>query len=130
MVVDVMKEMKPQVCYASLAIYSKRDCLEEVSRVLDIAPTTYREKSGVFSWIYSTKDEKSCKDLEQHLKLLRHRFNEATDNLVRLSHGDFEIRLWVYFGVGEINSSILLEEELIAWLALFRSDIYVDVWAG
>jgi len=123
-----MKETKPQVCYASLAIYSKRERQEEISRTLDISPTTHRETSGVFSWIFSTKDNQSCTDLEQHLKLLRHRFDGVTEKLVRLSRDDCEMRLWIYFGAEEINSSILLEEELVAWLARFRADVYVDVW--
>lgn len=123
------KKMKPQTCYASLAIYSDRECLEKVGRVLDRKPTSYREKSGVFSWVYSTKDEKYCENLEQHLSLLRCRFDDVTENLVRLSHEGFDIRLWIYFVVEDINSSVLLEEKFIAWLASFRADVYVDIWA-
>ena len=121
--------MKPQTCYASLAIYSDRECLEKVGRVLDRKPTSYREKSGVFSWVYSTKDEKYCENLEQHLSLLRCRFDDVTENLVRLSHEGFDIRLWIYFVVEDINRSVLLEEKFIAWLVSFRADVYVDIWA-
>lgn len=123
-----MKEIKPQVFYASLAIYSKRARQEEISLTLDINPTTHREKSGVFSWIFSTKDDQSCTDLEQHLKLLRHRFDGVTEKLVQLSRDDCEMRLWIYLEAEEINSAILLEEEFVAWLARFRADVYVDVW--
>lgn len=56
--------MKAQVCYASLAIYFKRDIEGKVTKLLETTPTSVGEKDGNFSWIYSTRHNSACETLE------------------------------------------------------------------
>lgn len=126
---NTSKKARSQVFYASLAIYSSRNMVEEISEGLQIQPSTTGERAGVFSWIYSTRNSRNCKNVEQHLQLLRRKFADSTQQLVRFTGEGCEITVWVFFGVGkEINSCIALDVELLAWLSSFGADVCIDVW--
>ena len=122
------EKMKSQICYASLAIYSTHKLEEKISEALRTPPSITGERAGNFSWIYSTQNALTDKGVEHHLELLRHHFGDSTQELIRLAREGCEIRLWVYFGAEEINSSFVLEAKLLAWLSSFDADVCVDVW--
>jgi hypothetical protein len=122
-------EGKVQVCYASLAIYSGQQIKEVLSQALQVSPSLVGEKRGCFSWIYSTQDDLKSERIEDHLEALRSRFACHTDQLIRFVQEGCEVRVWIYYGVGEVNGSFVLDPSLIAWLSSFSADICVDVWS-
>jgi hypothetical protein len=119
--------MKSNVCYASLAIYSKVDFSNDIFRELDVAPSRSGEKAGNFHWIYSTQ-EAGFRTVEKHLEQLMSWFEERTTGLKRLVDRGAEIRIWVYFGVAQINQAFVISPETIRWLAELGADVCVDVW--
>lgn len=121
--------MTSQICYASLAIYTKSNRENEISEFLGTSPTLVGERRGTFSWIYSTKDSPGIATVEEHLQCIREKFEQATHALTRLSSEDGEIRVWIYLGLAEINHAFVLPEDFIKWLASFSADICVDTWA-
>lgn len=122
-------EIKQLDCYASLAIYSGRNREEEISEALRVSPSLVGERKGIFSWIYSTQNEPHCRTIEQHLRFLKRRIGSGKQELVRFEEEGCEIRIWVYFGIEEMNGSFVLEPNFLAWLSSFGADICVDVWA-
>ncbi|MEO8460331.1 MAG: hypothetical protein ABI451_07370 [Dokdonella sp.] len=120
--------MTQRVCYASLAIYSKSNVLEEISGALQKQPVLTGDRAGKISWIYSTRDELRDGSIEDHLKSLKLQFNGVTQELTRFSKKGLDIRVWIYFGAKDVNQSFLLSEDFLTWISMFGADICVDVW--
>lgn len=121
--------MTSQICYASLAIYTKSNRENEISELLAVSPSLVGERRGTFSWIYSTKDSPNIASVEKHLRCIREKFEHTTHVLTRLSSEGGEIRVWIYLGLSEINHAFVLPDDFIKWLASFDADICVDTWA-
>jgi len=121
--------MNPPIFYTSLAIYSKQDISDEIERVLEVIPTRTGEKGGTFSWIYSTQGASNCHTIEEHLQLLKSQFYKKTHELNVLSAEMSEIRVWIYFGMEDVNQAFIVSPELISWLSVFGADVCVDVWS-
>ena len=122
--------MASQVCYASLALYSKQKIEEEISAALGATPTLVGNRRGIFSWIFSTQDVTGLETVEDHVQSIRRHFAAHTEELVRLSKSGCEVRVWIYFGIAEVNRSFVLSAELIDWLSRFEADVCVDVWSN
>ncbi len=120
--------MNQQICYASIAIYSKHNAETEITSALGISPSRTGERNGTFSWIYSSQGLSEGGTAEEHACLLKDVFEKKTSQLTRLSEEGAEIRIWVYFGIREINESFVLDKDFVKWISLFDADIYVDVW--
>lgn len=119
--------MTSGVCYASLAIYAKRDREAEIVGLLG-TPSLTGEKRGNFSYIYSTRGTIEHASVEEHLHYIQDRFSGSTEALVRLSEEGCEMRVWIYFGVAQVNHAFVLQESFIKWLSSFSADVCVDAW--
>lgn len=122
--------MKQQICYASLAVYSKQDMVQEIGEALRQEPSRTGQRNGTYSWIYSTQDAASCSTVEQHVSLLKATLDPSTQALIRLSKNGCEIRAWIYFGLIDTNQAFVMSAEFITWLASFGADICVDAWSN
>ena len=122
-------KVKQSVCYVSLAIYSKKEFGEKVSEVLQISPSFVGERNGIYSWIWSTKDELQKGSVEDHFNLLENIFFTRTQKLIDLNSDNFDIRVWIYFGLNESNRSFVIDSKLLMWLSSFGSDVCVDAWS-
>lgn len=120
--------MTSNVCYASLAIYAKRDREAEVVSLLGDAPSLTGERRGTFSYIYSTRGAFESASIEEHLQYIQDRFLASTQALVSLSAEGCEMRIWIYFGIAEINRAFVMRDGFIKWLSLFGADVCVDAW--
>ena len=120
--------MVSSICYASLAIYAKRDREEEIAGLLGDTPTLTGERRGIFSCIYSTRGVVESASIEEHLQCIKDKFSDATQALVRLSGDGCEMRIWIYFGVAETNHAFVLQDGFIRWIASFGADVCVDAW--
>lgn len=121
--------MKQQVCYTSLAIYSKQDITQDVCEALQRAPSRTGERNGTYSWIYSTQNESGISTVEQHIDLLKEYLNVGTEALIRMSREGCEMRVWIYFGLTDANQAFVVPPRFLAWLASFGADICVDIWS-
>ncbi|WP_162435336.1 DUF4279 domain-containing protein [Pseudoxanthomonas koreensis] len=120
--------MSSSVCYASLAIYAKHDREAEIVDLLGSAPSLAGERRGTFSCIYSTRDVLEHASVEEHVQYLQEKFSDSTQALTRLSDEGCEIRVWIYFGVAQVNRAFVLQDGFIKWLSLFNADVCVDAW--
>lgn len=127
------KDEKQNRFYASLAVYSENDLLDEISRGLGAKPSRSGKKNDYFFWVYSTKDISPAENIEWHLQHLKSTFLDQTQELARLVNDGKQVRIWIYFGYGGyndgINGSFVLSDEIINWISSFKGDIYVDVWS-
>lgn len=119
--------------YASLAVYSENDLIDEVSRGLDAKPSRSGKRNDYFFLIYSTKEISLADSIEGHLLHLKSTFVSQTHELARLANEGARIRIWIYFGYGGynggINGSFVLSDEIITWISSFKGEIYIDVWS-
>jgi len=128
-VAEMRGEMTSNVCYASLAIYTKHDREAEIIGLLGDAPSLTGERRGTFSYIYSTRNMIENASIEEHLQCIQDRFSDLTQALVSLSDEGCEMRIWIYFGVAGINRAFVLQGGLIKWMSSFGADVCVDAWA-